>query len=47
MANIEELDFTVILDDQDFNAKVQKDIKLAKDLNVSLSTLLEIGRAHV
>ncbi|MEZ3418343.1 MAG: hypothetical protein K1V99_03100 [Bacteroidales bacterium] len=44
MANIEELDFTVILDDQDFNAKVQKDIKLAKDLNVSLSTLLESKR---
>lgn len=44
MANIEELDFTVILDDQDFNAKVQKDIKLAKDLNVSLSTLLEAKR---
>ena len=38
--NVDNLNFKVILDDQDFNDKVQKDIQAAKDLNVQLSALL-------
>lgn len=38
---IDELNFKVILDDKDFNDRIQKDIKAAKDLNVQLSQLLQ------
>lgn len=44
MANIDNLNFEVILKDEVFEAKIQKDIKLATDLNVSLSNLLEIKK---
>ena len=40
MSNIDNLNFKVILDDQEFNEKVEKDIKAAKRLNVSLSDYL-------
>ena len=39
--NIDNLNFKVILDDKDFNDRIQKDIKAAKDLNVQLSQLLQ------
>lgn len=42
MATIDQLNFEVILDDKDFNAKVKNDIALANELNTSLSKLLEI-----
>lgn len=41
---IDELNFKVILDDKDFDAKVKNDIKLARDLNTSLSTLLDLKK---
>ena len=44
MATIDELDFKLILDDQDFNTKVKNDIKLANELNTSLSKLLDIKK---
>lgn len=44
MATIDELDFKLILDDQEFNAKVKNDIKLAEELNTSLSSLLDIKK---
>ena len=37
-----DLNFKVILDDAEFNEKVEKDVQLAKDLNTSLSSLLEV-----
>ena len=42
MATIDQLNFEVILNDQEFNAKVKNDIALANELNTSLSKLLEI-----
>lgn len=42
MATIDQLNFEVILNDQEFNAKVNEDIRLAKELNTSLSQLLTI-----
>lgn len=42
MSNIDNLNFAVILNDEDFNTKVNKDIELAKHLNTSLSSLLDI-----
>ena len=41
MANVDNLNFKVILDDQDFNTRVEKDIEKAKELNVQLSQLLQ------
>ena len=41
MAEIDNLNFKVILDDQDFNSKITKDIEAAKKLNVQLSQLLQ------
>ena len=41
-SNIDNLNFKVILDDENFNDKIDKDIKAAKELNTQLSTLLEI-----
>lgn len=41
---IDELNFKVILDDAEFDAKVKNDIKLAKELNISLSSLLDIQK---
>lgn len=40
MENIDNLNFKVILDDKEFNEKVEKDIKTAKRLNASLSDYL-------
>lgn len=40
-SNIDNLNFKVILDDKDFNTRVEKDIELAKKLNVELSQLLQ------
>ena len=37
-----DLNFKVILDDEEFNEKVEKDVKLAQELNTSLSSLLEV-----
>lgn len=37
MENIDNLNFKTILDDKEFNEKVEKDIKTAKRLNASLS----------
>ena len=42
MANVDNLNFKVILDDTEFNTKVKRDIKLAQDLNTRLSNLLQI-----
>ena len=42
MAEIDNLNFKVILDDKDFNEKVQKDISAAKELNTSLTQLLDV-----
>ena len=42
MANIDNLNFKVILDDKDFNTKVRRDIELAQDLNTKLSNLLQV-----
>ena len=42
MANIDNLNFKVILDDEEFNKKVEKDIKAAKKLNTQLSKYLEV-----
>lgn len=42
MATIDQLNFEVILDDKEFNAKVKEDIRLANELNISLSQLLTI-----
>lgn len=41
---IDELNFKVILDDQEFDAKVKNDIRLANELNTSLSNLLNIKK---
>ena len=41
MANIDNLNFKVIIDDKDFNTRVKADIELAKKLNVELSNLLQ------
>lgn len=42
MANIDNLNFKVILDDKEFNDRVQKDIQAAKDLNIELTNLLNL-----
>lgn len=42
MPTIDNLNFAVILNDEEFNAKIQNDIKLAKELNTSVSSLLNI-----
>lgn len=42
MATIEELDFKLIIDDADFNAKVSDVLKTAQDLNANLSQILDI-----
>lgn len=44
MAEIDNLNFKVILDDKEFAQKVKDDIALAKELNTSLSTLLDMKR---
>ena len=41
-STIDQLNFKVILDDKSFNTKVQKDIELAKKLNVQLTQLLAV-----
>lgn len=40
--NIENLNFAIILDDSEFDKKVEKDIKTAQRLNVQLSKYLEV-----
>ena len=42
MANIDNLNFKVILDDEKFDEKINRDIELAKQLNVQLSALLNV-----
>lgn len=42
MANIDNLNFGVILKDDEFKKKIDEDMKLAKQLNVSLSALLDL-----
>ena len=42
MGNIDNLNFKVILDDADFNKRVDEDIKAAKKLNVQLSNYLAV-----
>ena len=42
MANIENLNFEVILNDKDFQDRIQADLKAANDLNESLSTILRM-----
>ena len=44
MATIDELDFKVILHDEEFDGKIQADIQLAKQFNTELSRLLEVKR---
>lgn len=39
---IDELNFKVILDDTSFNTQAQNDIKVAKELNTQLSSLLDL-----
>ena len=45
MANIDNLNFKVIIDDKDFNAKIDKMEKAAKEFNVSMSRLLDVSKA--
>lgn len=40
--NIDNLNFKVILDDEKFDEKINRDIELAKQLNVQLSALLNV-----
>lgn len=42
MANIDNLNFEVILKDEEFKRKVDENMELAKKLNTSLSTLLDL-----
>lgn len=42
MANIDNLNFEVILKDDEFKTKVNENMELAKKLNTSLSTLLDL-----
>lgn len=42
MGNIDNLNFKIILDDAEFNAKVKSDLNLAKAFNVEVSKLLDI-----
>lgn len=42
MANLEQLNFNVILHDDEFNAKIGEMLKKAEDLNTTLSNLLSI-----
>ena len=42
MGNIDNLNFKIILDDAEFNAKVKSDLDLAKAFNVEVSKLLDI-----
>lgn len=44
MATIDEIDFKVILHDEDFDKRVKASIKKAEQLNTQLSKLLEIER---
>lgn len=44
MGNIDNLNFKIILDDQDFNKQIAKDLQLAKDLNTEVSKLLDFQR---
>lgn len=39
--NIDNLNFKIILNDQDFNKQIAKDLQLAKDLNTEVSKLLD------
>ncbi len=39
---IDQLNYKVILEDKDFDARIKADLKLAKDFNVQMSQLLEI-----
>lgn len=41
MGNIDNLNFKIILNDQDFNKQIAKDLQLAKDLNTEVSKLLD------
>ena len=41
---IDKLDFKVVLDDKEFNERIQKDIQAAQKLNTSVSDLLTIKR---
>ena len=41
---IDQLNFQVILDDKEFDKKVQEDIKLAEKLNTQLSKLLDVKK---
>ena len=47
MANIDNLNFKVILDDKDFNQQIEKVKKDAKDFNTSMSDILTIKKASV
>ena len=47
MANIDNLNFKVILDDKDFNQQIEKVKKDAKDFNTSMSNILTIKKASV
>ena len=44
MATIDELNFEVILDDSKFSATIQKDLKMAQELNTSLSQVLNMKK---
>lgn len=44
MGNIDNLNFKIILNDQDFNKQIAKDLQLAKDLNTEVSKLLDFQR---
>ncbi len=39
---IDQLNYKVIVDDKEFDAKIKADLKLAKDFNIQMSQLLEI-----
>ena len=44
MASIDNLNFSVILDDKNFKKQIEADLKLAKDFNIQLSDALEFKR---
>lgn len=45
MASIDNLNFSVILDDKNFKKQIEADLKLAKDFNIQLSDAFDLRRS--
>lgn len=46
MGNIDNLNFKIILDDKDFNAKIKANLEVAKAFNTEVSKLLDVQKEH-